>query len=80
MMYERYDDCTYPDRHAQLRVMEGRVDRERPHQGAGGSGPRDREAFLFEEGRALLWWYVEEVRGEFPDDPCEPRAPLFFSS
>ena len=46
-------------------------------KGAGGSGPRDREAFLFEEGRALLWWYIEEVRGEFPDDPCDPRAPLF---
>lgn len=46
-------------------------------KGAGGSGARDREAFLFEEGRALLWWYIEEVRGEFPDDPCDPRAPLF---
>nr|WP_229886906.1 site-specific integrase [Streptomyces subrutilus] len=46
-------------------------------KGAGGSGPRDREAFLFEEGRALLWWFVEEVRGEFPDDPSDPRAPLF---
>ncbi|MFJ9713338.1 site-specific integrase [Streptomyces sp. NPDC101234] len=46
-------------------------------KGAGGSGPRDREAFLFQEGRELLWWYVEEVRGEFPDDPSDPRAPLF---
>ncbi|MFC8247358.1 tyrosine-type recombinase/integrase [Streptomyces chartreusis] len=46
-------------------------------KGAGGSGPRDREAFLFQEGRELLWWYVEEVRGEFTGDPCDPRAPLF---
>nr|WP_189866952.1 site-specific integrase [Streptomyces poonensis] len=46
-------------------------------KGAGGSGPRDREAFLFAEGRELLWWYVEEVRGEFADDPSDPRAPLF---
>jgi integrase/recombinase XerC len=35
-------------------------------KGARRSGPREREAYLFEEGRALLWWYVEEVRGEFP--------------
>ncbi|SBW27840.1 phage integrase [Candidatus Protofrankia californiensis] len=46
-------------------------------KGAGGSGPREREAFLFTEGRALLWWYVEEIRGEFTDDPTDPFAPLF---
>ncbi|WP_328432596.1 tyrosine-type recombinase/integrase [Streptomyces sp. NBC_00453] len=46
-------------------------------KGARGSGPRPREAFLFEEGRALLWWYVEEVRGLFQDDPEHPAAPLF---
>jgi integrase len=46
-------------------------------KGAGGSGPRQREAYLFAEGRALLWWYVEEVRGEFCDDPEDPFAPLF---
>ncbi|MFJ9847596.1 tyrosine-type recombinase/integrase [Kitasatospora sp. NPDC101155] len=46
-------------------------------KGARGSGPREREAYLFEEGRALLWWYVEEVRGEFCDDPLDPLAPLF---
>lgn len=46
-------------------------------KGANGSGPRHREAYLFEEGRALLWWYVEEVRGEFGDDPDDPMAPLF---
>jgi integrase len=46
-------------------------------KGAGGSGPRDREAFLFQEGRQLLWWWVEEIRGEFTDDPTDPRAALF---
>jgi integrase len=46
-------------------------------KGAHGSGPRQREAYLFEEGRALLWWYIEEVRGEFADDPEHPDAPLF---
>lgn len=48
-------------------------------KGARGSGPRQREAYLFEEGRALLWWYVEEIRGEFCDDPEDPTAPLFAS-
>jgi integrase/recombinase XerC len=46
-------------------------------KGARGSGPRQREAYLFEDGRALLWWYVEEVRGEFCDDPDDLTAPLF---
>jgi integrase/recombinase XerC len=46
-------------------------------KGARGSGPRQREAYLFEEGRALLWWYIEAVRGEFCDDPEDPNAPLF---
>ncbi|MFC9682827.1 tyrosine-type recombinase/integrase [Streptomyces sp. NPDC056948] len=46
-------------------------------KGARGSGPRPREAFLFEQGRELLWWYVEEVRGMFRDDPEHPAAPLF---
>lgn len=32
---------------------------------------------MFEEGRALLWWYIEEVRGEFGDDAGHPRAPLW---
>ena len=46
-------------------------------KGAHGSGPRQREAYLFAEGRDLLWWYIEEVRGEFGDDPENPSAPLF---
>ncbi|MER6471423.1 site-specific integrase [Streptomyces collinus] len=41
------------------------------------NGPRQREAFLFQQGRELLWWYVEEVRGMFRDDPEHPLAPLF---
>ncbi|WP_079191895.1 tyrosine-type recombinase/integrase [Streptomyces sp. CB00455] len=44
---------------------------------ARGSGPRPREAYLFQEGRALLWWYIEEVRGEFGDNAEHPRAPLW---
>jgi integrase len=46
-------------------------------KGSRGSGPRQRLAYLFEEGRDLLWWYVEEVRGEFADDPQDMAAPLF---
>lgn len=46
-------------------------------KGARGSGPRQREAYLFEEGRELLWWFVEEVRGMFRDDPEHPAAPLW---
>ncbi|MGW6695831.1 tyrosine-type recombinase/integrase [Rhodococcus sp. NPDC054953] len=46
-------------------------------KGARGSGPRQREAYLFEEGRTLLWWYIEEVRGEFGDDAGHPHAPLW---
>ncbi|MGW0553800.1 tyrosine-type recombinase/integrase [Streptomyces sp. NPDC002926] len=46
-------------------------------KGARGSGPREREAFLFAEGRQLLWWYIEDVRGEFRDDASDPHAPLF---
>ncbi len=46
-------------------------------KGSGGSGLRQRQAYLFEEGRALLWWYVEQVRGLFDDDPDGPQAPLW---
>ncbi|WSP43933.1 site-specific integrase [Streptomyces sp. NBC_01244] len=46
-------------------------------KGARGSGAREREAFMFAEGRELLWWYVEEIRGLFHDDPLDPYAPLF---
>lgn len=46
-------------------------------KGARGSGPREREAYLFAEGRDLLWWYIEQIRGEFADDPTDPCAPLW---
>ncbi|MFG3168412.1 tyrosine-type recombinase/integrase [Streptomyces sp. NPDC048200] len=46
-------------------------------KGARRSGPRPREAYLFQEGRDLLWWYIEEIRGEFGDDANHPRAPLW---
>lgn len=46
-------------------------------KGARGSGPRQRQAYLFQEGRELLWWYMEEIRGQFRDDPEHPSAPLF---
>jgi integrase/recombinase XerC len=46
-------------------------------KGARGSGPRQREACMFGEGRALLWWWTEDVRGGFCDDPGDPDAPLF---
>ena len=49
-------------------------------KGARGSGPRPREAYLFAEGRELLWWYVEEVRGLFRDDPEHPRRRCFLRS
>ncbi|ANP50020.1 integrase [Streptomyces griseochromogenes] len=32
---------------------------------------------MFAEGRELLWWYSEEIRGLFPDDALDPYAPLF---
>src|SRR5260370_39623987 len=46
-------------------------------KGARGSGPRPREAYMFEDGRDLLWWGVEEIRGDFTDDPGHPDGPLF---
>ncbi|MEU6786086.1 site-specific integrase [Nonomuraea angiospora] len=32
-------------------------------KGARGSGPRQREAYMFQEGRDLLWWWMEECPG-----------------
>lgn len=46
-------------------------------KGSRGSGPRQREAYLFREGRELLWWYIEEVRAEFGDDVEHTSAPLW---
>lgn len=46
-------------------------------KGARRSGPRPRLAYMFADGRDLLWWYVEEVRGSFCDDPEHPLAPVW---
>ena len=46
-------------------------------KGSGGSGPRQRLVPMLGDARALLVWWVSEVRGEFSDDWELPRAPLF---
>jgi site-specific recombinase XerD len=49
----------------------------RAGKGASGSGPRQRLVPMLGDARALLVWWVTEVRGEFRDDWRLPRAPLF---
>jgi site-specific recombinase XerD len=49
----------------------------RAGKGARGSGPRQRLVPMLGDARALLVWWVTEVRGEFTDDWRLPRAPLF---
>jgi integrase len=46
-------------------------------KGSRGSGPRERMVPMLGDARALLIWWVTEVRGEFGDDWELPRAPLF---
>jgi integrase len=46
-------------------------------KGSSGSGPRQRLVPMLGDARALLVWWVREVRGEFADDWQVPRAPLF---
>jgi integrase len=46
-------------------------------KGARGSGPRERLVPMLGDARALLVWWVQQVRGEFRDDWRLPRAPLF---
>jgi len=46
-------------------------------KGSRGSGPRERMVPMLGDARALLIWWVTEVRGEFRDDWELPRAPLF---
>jgi site-specific recombinase XerD len=46
-------------------------------KGARGSGPRERLVPMLGDARALLIWWVQEVRGEFDDEWELPRAPLF---
>jgi integrase len=49
----------------------------RAGKGSRGSGPRQRLVPMLGDARALLAWWVGEVRGEFTDDWQLPRAPLF---
>jgi site-specific recombinase XerD len=46
-------------------------------KGSRGSGPRERLVPMLGDTRALLVWWVEEVRGEFGDDWDLPGAPAF---
>lgn len=46
-------------------------------KGSRGSGPRERLVPMLGDARALLVWWVSEVRGDFEDDFEAPRAPLF---
>lgn len=46
-------------------------------KGARGSGPRQRLVPMLGDSRALLEWWVGEVRGQFGDDFDAPRAALF---
>jgi integrase len=46
-------------------------------KGSGGSGPRQRLVPMLGDARALLEWWVSQVRGEFGDDWRLPGAVLF---
>ncbi len=46
-------------------------------KGSRGSGPRERLVPMLGDARALLVWWVSEVRGEYADDWELPRATLF---
>jgi site-specific recombinase XerD len=46
-------------------------------KGARGSGPKERLVPMLGDARALLVWWVREVRGEFADDWQLPRSALF---
>lgn len=46
-------------------------------KGSRGSGPRERLVPMLGDARALLVWWVTQVRGDFDDDFELPRAPLF---
>jgi integrase len=46
-------------------------------KGSRGSGPRERLVPMLGDARALLVWWVREVRGEYADDWELPRAVLF---
>ncbi len=49
----------------------------RAGKGARGSGPRERLVPMLGDARAMLIWWITEIRGEFDDDFDRPGAPLF---
>jgi integrase len=49
----------------------------RAGKGARGSGPRERLVPMLGDARAMLVWWVAEVRGEFDDEWERPGAVLF---
>ncbi|WP_433195754.1 tyrosine-type recombinase/integrase [Nocardia sp. CA-107356] len=48
-------------------------------KGARGSGPRERMVPLINGADRTLRWYVQDVWGQFGDDPARPGTPLFLS-
>lgn len=64
------DDCYFD--HGPLGKIHVRLGK-----GARGSGPRERLVPMLGASRAMLIWWVREVRGEFNDDWERPRAVLF---
>ena len=64
------DDCHFE--HGPLGKIHVRMGK-----GARGSGPRERLVPMLGSSRAMLMWWVTQVRGEFDDDFERPRAALF---
>lgn len=64
------DDCHFD--HGPLGKLHVRAGK-----GARGSGPRERLVPMLGNARAMLIWWITEVRGEFDDDFDRPRAVLF---
>lgn len=66
----RLDDCHFDHGPlGKLHVRQGK--------GARGSGPRERLVPMLGDARAILVWWVTQVRGEFDDDWERPQAVLF---
>lgn len=66
----RLDDCHFD--HGPLGKIHVRLGK-----GARGSGPRERLVPMLGDARAILVWWVREVRGEFDDEWDRPGAALF---
>jgi site-specific recombinase XerD len=66
----RLDDCHFD--HGPLGKIHVRLGK-----GARGSGPRERLVPMLGDARAILVWWVTEVRGCYEDDFERPRAVLF---